>query len=220
MAAKRHYRVLLIAIWLAFLSRGLFYSVQQPMWEGYDEWAHFAFIQHIAELRTLPSRTDLVSPEVQRSLLLVPLSQAAAKVAPGTITHDSFWRLAPEERRRREEGVRRLNFTESGTGYPSLPARQYEAQQPPLYYLVLTPPYLMLKRLSLPAQVLALRVLSVAIASSVVFVGYAIALYAMRSRAMALLVAVLLACLPGLYIDIAVQITRLTAGRSSGWRRR
>jgi len=74
--------------------------VQQPMWEGYDEWAHFAFIQHIAEFRTLPSRTDLVSPEVQRSLQLVPLSLAAAKVASGTITHDSFWRLAPEERGR------------------------------------------------------------------------------------------------------------------------
>src|SRR5476651_1226614 len=118
MEAKRQYRVLLVAIWLAFLSRGLFY-----------------FVQHIAELGTLPSRADLVSPEVQRSLHLAPLSLAAAKVAPGTITHDSFWRLAPGERRRREEGLRRLNFTESGAGYPSLPARQYEAQQPPLYYL-------------------------------------------------------------------------------------
>jgi hypothetical protein len=202
MEAKRQYRVLLVAIWLAFLSRGLFYCVQQPMWEGYDEWAHFAFVQHIAELGTLPSRADLVSPEVQRSLHLAPLSLAAAKVAPGTITHDSFWRLAPGERRRREEGLRRLNFTESGAGYPSLPARQYEAQQPPLYYLVLTPPYLMVKRLSLPAQVLALRVFSVVIASSVVFVGYAIALYAMRDRAMALLVTVLLACLPGLFINV------------------
>ena len=202
MGANLQRGVLLVAIWLAFLSRGLFYCVQQPMWEGYDEWAHFAYVQHIAEHRTLPSRTDPVSYEVRRSLQLVPLSQSAAIVGPVTITHDLFWRLAPEERRRREQDVRRLSSSAFGTGDPSIPARQYEAQQPPLYYLVLAPSYLMLKRLSLPAQVLALRIVSVVIASSVVFLGYAIARFVMRSRTMALLVAVLFACLPGLYINV------------------
>jgi len=71
MEAKRQYRVLLVAIWLAFLSRGLFYSVQQPMWEGYDEWAHFAFIQHIAEL------DDDTSLSEQRPLLCVAASYFA-----------------------------------------------------------------------------------------------------------------------------------------------
>jgi len=31
------------------------------MWEGYDEWAHFAYIQHIAEHGRLPARGDTVS---------------------------------------------------------------------------------------------------------------------------------------------------------------
>ena len=108
MGPNRQHRLLLFVIWLAFLVRGCFYSLEQPMWEGYDEWAHFAYIQHLAEDRVIPSRTDPVSQEVQRSLQLVPLSQSAA-VLPGTITHDSFWRLAPEEQRQREAEVRALS---------------------------------------------------------------------------------------------------------------
>lgn len=67
---------------------------------------------------------------------------------------------------------------------------------------MLTPFYLMLKRLCLPAQVLALRILSVVIASRVVFLGYAASRCVMPTRRPALLVAVLLASLPGLYIDV------------------
>jgi hypothetical protein len=195
-------KVFLVAVWLAFLSRGLFYCVEQPMWEGYDEWAHFAYVQHIAEHRTLPSRTDPVSYEVGRSLQLVPLSRSAAAIGPVTITHDLFWQLAPEERRRRELDVRRLSSSATEAGDSSARATQYEAQQPPLYYLVLAPAYLMLKRASLPAQVLVLRIVSVVIASSVVLFGYAIARRVIRSRTASLLVAVLLACLPGLYVNV------------------
>src|SRR5438309_248236 len=47
MAKATPYRLLFL-VWIAFVTRGLFYCVQQPMWEGYDEWAHFAYIQHVA----------------------------------------------------------------------------------------------------------------------------------------------------------------------------
>ena len=39
-------RVLLI-LWLAFLLRGIFYCTVLPLWEGFDEWAHFAVIQQM-----------------------------------------------------------------------------------------------------------------------------------------------------------------------------
>jgi hypothetical protein len=54
----------------------------------------------------------------------------------------------------------------------------------------------------LSSQVLALRIISVLIASSVVFLGYMIGRLVTRSEMLALLAAVLLACLPGLYIDV------------------
>ena len=211
---RRHrHKTVLAGIWLAFVVRALFYCVQQPMWEGYDEWAHFAYIQHFGEYGIPPAKTSPVSSEIQRSLQLVPLSQSAATGIPGSITHDSFWKLGIEERRSREQELRMLlSSAETGKRWraatlaaPSNPhggITQYEAQQPPLYYLVLTPAYLLTKPLSLPAKVLVLRILSVALASSVVFLGYAVAVCVLRNRKLALLVAVLLACLPGLFIDI------------------
>ncbi|PYS25341.1 MAG: hypothetical protein DMG11_23080 [Acidobacteria bacterium] len=38
----------LAAIWVIFLCKGIFYSLLFPIWEGFDEYAHFAFIQYLA----------------------------------------------------------------------------------------------------------------------------------------------------------------------------
>lgn len=190
MSTNRQNGVLLVAIWLAFLARGLFYCVLQPMWEGYDEWAHFAYLQHLAEHHAIPDRGDLVSFEVRRSLRLVPLPQAAIVVGPGTITHDQFWRLDAEK-------------SWPLKGDANIPAKQYEAQQPPLYYLMLVPLYKAISGLSLPARILALRIASVAIGSAVIFLGYAVGLLVLHSRKLAMLAAALLACLPELCLDVA-----------------
>jgi hypothetical protein len=144
----------------------------------------------------------MVSDEVRRSLELVPLSPSAAGIGRGTIVHDAYWRLSPAERLRRQRDLRALPSGIAPTG-TLVTARQYEAQQPPLYYLLLTPVLLASKPFSLPAQVLALRIVSVALASSVVFLAYAAARSALCSRRIAMLVAVLISCLPGLFIDIA-----------------
>ncbi|HWQ56286.1 MAG TPA: hypothetical protein VN442_21545 [Bryobacteraceae bacterium] len=193
---------MVVAVWLAFIVRGAFYCVQQPMWEGYDEWAHFAYIQHIADRGTVPASTDPVSTEVQQSLMLVPLSQSAAMVADGTITHGAFWQLTPGERLRREQELRQL----SSNTMPTVPATKapngYEAQQPPLYYLLLTLPYLAVKSLSLPAQVLLLRLFSLVVVSTVVFLSYAVACRVFRGEQLSFLVPVLIACLPGLFINV------------------
>ncbi len=194
-------RALLAAVWLAFIARGLFYCIEQPIWEGFDEWAHFAYIQHIGDHGRVPSRTDCVSPIVERSLQLVPLSESASAVGPGTVTHDSFWRLAPAERLRRQEELRKLPFSAARVK-PALGARQYEAQHPPLYYVVLAPAYLLCRSWPLPAQVYLLRVLSMAIASAALFFAFSIAAYLLRRRSLALLVPVLLACSPGLFLYV------------------
>ena len=38
----------LLAIWLCFLARAFFYCAALPLWEGYDEWSHFAVVQRMA----------------------------------------------------------------------------------------------------------------------------------------------------------------------------
>ncbi|MGE5647918.1 MAG: hypothetical protein ACM336_19245 [Acidobacteriota bacterium] len=185
---------------LAFFGRGLYYCVQQPVWEGYDEFAHFAHIQHLAETGRVPTRDAPVSGEIRRSLELLPLPAAAANFLPKTaLTHDDFWRLPAGERLRRYAEFQQLRAA------PSPPPRaplQYEAQQPPLYYLLLAPAYLLARGLSLPAQVLILRVLSLAFATLTIPLAWAIARRVLKHERLALAATVLLASLPGFYIDV------------------
>ncbi len=69
------HRYLLSLIWIAFLMRGLFYAALLPLWEGYDEWCHFAYVQRMAGGGELPiASQSRITREVQESLRLVPLA--------------------------------------------------------------------------------------------------------------------------------------------------
>ena len=60
--------VLSLAV-LLFLSRGFLHVLVVPMWEGFDEPFHYAYLQYIAEHRTLPPLSaPSVSQEVLKSL--------------------------------------------------------------------------------------------------------------------------------------------------------
>lgn len=191
----------MLLIWLAFLARAAFYSVEQPLWEGYDEWAHFAYVQYIAKHRALPLRSDRVFSEVAASLLLAPLPRSAAVGIKGAATHDSFWALPPEERRRRQECLRGLHSSSSGATTQK-PLTQYEAQHPPLYYAAMAPVYALVASHSLPAQVLTLRLVTVTIGSAAVFLVYRIGRRVLPGWRLPVLTAALVACWPGLFTDI------------------
>ena len=45
---------LLLLLWAAFIIRGLWYSAAMPIWEGYDEPYHFAYLQQLAAGRDCP----------------------------------------------------------------------------------------------------------------------------------------------------------------------
>ena len=187
----------------AFLLRGAFYCVEQPLWEGFDEWAHFAYVEHLVTYGRLPGRSEAVSERVCRSVELAPLAASAAENAIGSLTHDAFWRLPAEERLRRE---RELNSLETParkacTGPGALIA--YEAQQPPLYYLILALPYLAVRNSSLPAQVLTLRLASVLLAAAGIFLSYRLALRVPACRRAAIPILLLLASWPGLLIGVS-----------------
>lgn len=187
----------------AFLLRGAFYCLEQPIWEGFDEWAHFGYIQHLGQYGHLPSRTEPVSDELRRSLELAPLSAAAADNSRESVTHDEFWRLSPEDRLAREREVEELrpSFTSSHLGKQVL--RQYEAQQAPLYYLLLAPVYLSLKNTSLPAQVFALRLASLLICATGIMLCCELAMQVPASRRAAIPIVLLLSSWPGFLIDVS-----------------
>jgi hypothetical protein len=73
-------KVVLVA-WLAFLVRGVFYCVEQPIWEGFDEWAHFAYVEHLAMTGSIPERTDEVPADVSASIRTVRMPRGQANDA-------------------------------------------------------------------------------------------------------------------------------------------
>jgi hypothetical protein len=182
-------------LWLCFLARGLFYSSVIPLWEGWDEYAHFAYVQQLALRHALPRQTDAVSEEIDNSLRLVPLPKALADGAAGLSTHDEWWKLSAEERQRRSERLRDLNAALAWV--PAASGRRlYEAQQPPLAYTLLAPVYWLTQNQPLLVRVWTLRLFDVLIAAMCIPLAYAIVLQVLRSVKWALLAAALVASFP------------------------
>jgi 4-amino-4-deoxy-L-arabinose transferase-like glycosyltransferase len=170
------------------------------MWEGYDEWAHFAYIQHIAEHGRLPVRGDTVSREVRASLSLMPSPYGLNGFNLPLITHDEYWRLPPEEQLARKRALASLpaGFRIQADDALSL----YEAQQPPLYYLIMAVPYEVFRSTSLPARIVVLRVLSMLIASLLIPVGYGTARRIFGHGRTAVVIMILPSVTPEFMIDI------------------
>ncbi len=184
---------------LAFLVRGAFYCAEQPLWEGFDEWAHYAYIDHLARYSRLPGRTDPIPDAVRRSLDLVPLAPAAVGDSKILLSHDAWWRLPAEVRRRREQELRALPLGQAH-GLPAvLPI--YEAQQPPLYYLLLALPCLALRNAPLLTQAFVLRLASLLLAAAGLLAAYSLARAIPACRRAALPLLILMALWPGLAIE-------------------
>jgi 4-amino-4-deoxy-L-arabinose transferase-like glycosyltransferase len=194
----------LILVWCVFIARGVFYSAVLPVWEGYDEPFHFAFVQYLVTNRHLPVPADLVSREIQSSLHLLPLPWTLQKhgYPPPILTHDAFWRLDAQERQRLQQEFRRIPREwawESSTE----PIRNYEAQQPPLYYVLFFPALRGMERLGLASRVLLLRVLSVMVSSFVIPLGYLVGRKVLRNETTALGIVALATMMPELMVNIS-----------------
>ena len=79
------------------MARVFFYCAALPLWEGYDEWAHFSVIRRMA-LRgeALVRRESPVPFDVAESLDLAPSPWALRDMPPPAATHDAYWRLSSE----------------------------------------------------------------------------------------------------------------------------
>ncbi len=199
MPARRH---LLLVVWAAFLVRGAYYCAQQPLWEGLDEWANFAALQHFATHGRMPARTDAVSEEVVRSLELAPLAHGTASWVAAGVDHDEYWQLPAQERARRERELRALTASyRRPAALPAATQQQYEGQQPPLYSSVLAVPYLATRGWALADQVLLLRLLSLLLASLTIPLAFGVARQLPATRPVAIYAAAFLAAMPAFAID-------------------
>ena len=107
------------AVWLCFIARALFYCSVIPMWEGFDEYAHFAMVQRIALGSGLPDlRTAAISRQVAESLTLAPVPWIVRDPSKGWLTHDQFWQLPAGERARRSAELRRVDTRPPARSWP------------------------------------------------------------------------------------------------------
>jgi len=192
----------LAAIWACFLARLLFYCAMLPLWEGYDEWAHFAVIRHVAAGEALVSRQAAIPRDVQASLGLAPVPWEMRSLGPPALTEDAYWRLPADARAERQQALRAMPRSwqrEDGAGGFTA----YEALQPPLYYWIMALVLRVCRGAGLAVQVLVLRWVSALIASAVVPLVFLVAREALEEDWPAYGCAAIVAVMPGLAVDVA-----------------
>lgn len=195
---------LLALLWSTFLIRGFFYAAVLPIWEGYDEPYHFAYIQCLAATHKPPTLATPISRQVDASLHVLPLPWMLKfhAIPQPLYTHDDFWRLpAPA----RELLMRKFEAIPPGWGRePSLQrVLNYEAQQPPLYYLLSWPVLVLLSNASLETQILTLRFVAIVLASVVVPIAYLLVWRITRRTTEVFSILGLALLMPELYINLA-----------------
>ena len=195
----------LAAVWICFLFRGWFYASMFPLWEGYDEFAHFGVIRAMTTKGILLVPRNQPGPrDVEESLKLAPVPWPVRDwdVFRSSLTEEAYWSLPPEERRQREARLRDMPRSwqrEDSAGGVSA----YEALQPPLYYWLMAPALYALSGSGLLAQVMLLRWIGVAIASLAVPLSFAIAFTVTERESVALGCASVVAVMPGFAINAA-----------------
>jgi len=188
----------LFLIWLIFVCKGLFYCAIFPVWEGFDEYAHFAFIQHLDTYKSLPLPETRVSKEIEQSLANVPLPWSLKKWEPPHVTHDAYWQLPAEERARREQEFQSIpigGLSEQRENF------LYEGTQGPLYYLLMAPLYHVVRDFELPTRVFLFRLLNILIGSAIIPIAFVTARKVFPDPRLAVGVCAVIAAMPGIYID-------------------
>jgi hypothetical protein len=189
--------ILVGVLWLCFLTKLVFYSSFVPLWEGYDEFSHFAFVQYLAVNHELPAfQNSNTSEEVAESLRLAPVPWTIRQWTAGWITHDDFWRLPAVARQQRESELEQIPDALARERASDL--RLYEAQQPPLAYLLYLIPYTVFERTDLPTRVWVIRITGSAIASLVIPFGFIAGRRVLRNELHAAGVVAVVAAMPEL----------------------
>jgi hypothetical protein len=136
------------------LLAGLGFCALLPPFEGFDESAHYAYIQQIAQTGTWPKLNDPVPAEVDDYLQVAP--------SPGALkarwSYPAFFAASPDTVR---AGAAAVHAERD----PARPWRagigsNWEGQHPPLYYALLAPVWSVSKGWSIYAQLFLLRAVS------------------------------------------------------------
>jgi hypothetical protein len=138
------------AIWLFAFCNVVLYASVLPLWEGFDEPFHYGYVQYLWTQHQLPViGKAALSEEVWNSLHTTPGSYLVKRNLPFVETFEDWFR----------RGGPRDNAP-VGDKFKVVPsALNYEAQQAPLAYVMMTVPDMLLSHVGLPLRICFLRVL-------------------------------------------------------------
>ena len=143
------------------------YACFLPLWEGFDEPFHYAYVESLSANHTFPVfGHSKVSAEIDSSLGDVPVSRFLSPATPGTPTFEQWFTLPAADKEAR--AVRPIN-TALRTEASAL--NNYEAQQSPLAYVLLAPFDAALSHVDLRLRVLVLRLISAVAATLLLSFG-------------------------------------------------
>ncbi len=188
-------------LWALFLARGAFYCAMLPLWEGWDEYAHFAYLQHALSTFALPRLDQRISREIDESMRLAPLGDELRWIGPPYLTHPQWWALPNAER---VDRLRQLRAIPPAWAFEKSRASLYvlRSAAAPLYYWLLALPLRLIGSWHLWARVVTMRLLSMALASLVIPLTFLAGRLAMDNPR-GMLSAALMAVAPGFAIDAA-----------------
>lgn len=143
-----------------------------PPWEGFDETAHYSYLQQITDRKILPrQRKSFNSRDVEKYDAFAPMPYTGTLPAEknGGFTYKSFFEATPEIRKQGYSHIHRK--PDSPRFYSEGKGLNWQSQHPPLYYLLLSPVYSLTRTFSWGKQLFLLRLISYLFAWSGLVVG-------------------------------------------------
>ena len=168
-----------ILLIILFVVQGIIFSGMYPLWDPWDEPAHFAYIQHIAEAKTLPIYEDYLSNEMVFTFDKTPMvvtwliDKDCCNVTDDVKYYylSEYWQTFDlEEAQKNKELISSQTLESRTTSEPFIAI--YEAGQPPLGYLVQVPVYLLFYDQDILTRVFALRIFSILVTAIAAVVAY------------------------------------------------
>ncbi|SVC14725.1 uncharacterized protein METZ01_LOCUS267579, partial [marine metagenome] len=139
---------------------GASYIAMLPIWEGFDETAHFSYIQQVADNRKLPLNCkDRISTDIEKYYHYAPVPKALFSEVPSKdrLTYQSFFSKSEASL---SNSKKFIHSTGNPRKYFPGKGHNWECQQPPLYYILLAPIYSATNQLSWGKQIFILRIIS------------------------------------------------------------
>lgn len=156
-----------LAISVSFVTSCLAYLLLLPPFEGFDEVAHYSYISQLADRGEIPdlrrSRLDSTLQQDARGLPR-PYSPLPPFEQNGGLTYASYFELPIESRRQAIDGF--WLPPDSPAAFSPETRTNWQGQHPPLYYAIMTIPYVLTRSASPAVRWLVLRLVSAGIAAT------------------------------------------------------